>query len=118
MNLFTLKIDGCRFLTNHRFRDSKAVFANGTYNAKQAAELPCIHQIFMRDRGLPFYRANETDSIVTGNANSSYSRVEELPWTDAYYYLLIVTESRVEYNITISVEGIEKIDICPKSFIR
>lgn len=102
---FSIVIDDCRFLTNRRFRDSKTIFPDGTYNETQAREIKCIENIFMRDRALPFYNGNQANVFVTGSPNSNFTLVEKLPWTDSYYYLLVVAESRVTFNLTILVEG-------------
>ena len=43
--------------------------------------------------------------MVPIGKDSYFLYVENLPETDTYYYLLIVANTRVDYNVSISVLG-------------
>jgi hypothetical protein len=64
----------------------------------------CIHSAFLKARSIPEYSSKKDfpERLVLQGENFSY--FEKLPWTDVYYYLLVTSESRVAYNVTIEVE--------------
>jgi hypothetical protein len=94
---FKILVDGCHFLTSRWFHESSI---NTSF-----ADVPCIHNVFLHARALPTYKSNRTDSLVSDSKESFYTHEEKLPYTDSYYYLLVVSDTRVSFNITISTIG-------------
>ncbi|XP_036147030.1 post-GPI attachment to proteins factor 6 isoform X3 [Monomorium pharaonis] len=62
---------------------------------------PCIEAIYLKGRVLPIsnhFHSMESKSLTT---NASYSFIESSPYEDSYYYLLIVSNSIIEFNVKI-----------------
>jgi len=61
----------------------------------------------MRAKALPEYNGSEDEeSIGITDAPDSVSiKVESLPYTDAYYYLLFVAQAKVTFNVTVTTTG-------------
>lgn len=106
---FHLHIHGCHQHSSHRFPETESLvnvtYADGKGGASTQSVVPCIRNVFLRPRALPRYKSDGTLTTITENVNSEFSHLERLPYTDSYYYILIVTERKASYNIAISVKG-------------
>ena len=113
---FTLRIDGCEFTAAHNAGTQDPIttdnvttrhdYYNGRNNNTVKAENDvCLQNVFVRARALPTNNPNSPEGMVPIGKDSYFLYVENLPETDNYYYLLIVANTRVAYNISISVRG-------------
>jgi hypothetical protein len=63
----------------------------------------CIQSLALRARALPsYYSRNGIGNITT---DSEFTFTETEPYTDGYYYLLVVSESQVSFNLLVSTAG-------------
>jgi len=63
---------------------------------------PCIEAMYLKGRVLPTFNPMEFKPLAT---NASYSFIESSPYEDSYYYLLIVSNSIIEFNIKVDATG-------------
>lgn len=75
--------------------------------AFQNESLTCIQSVSLKARALPIYSSRQTLGNITENSEFSYTVTE--PYTDVYYYILIVSESVVSFNILVQTKGIANI---------
>lgn len=82
-------------------------YANITSSDGKGAHspIPCIRNVFLRPRALPRYKSDGTLTSITDLTDSEFSHTEKLPFTDSYYYILVVAETKVSYNVSIFVKG-------------
>lgn len=69
----------------------------------------CIDRVVVQARSLPNYSLDKmtcsSASPLTEEPDSSFECEEDLPFTDSYYYVLIVSEAKVSYDIKITTQG-------------
>jgi len=58
--------------------------------------------MYLKGRVLPTFNSMEFKPLVT---NASYSFIESSPYEDSYYYLLIVSNSIIEFDIKVDTTG-------------
>ena len=78
---------------------------NFTLKFSQHVKEPCISSSSLKGRALPIY--NHSDPSPIGNISSmdQYTYYESSPYEDSYYYLMIVSNSVVDFNIKVTVIG-------------
>lgn len=90
---FTVKISHCQFRLH-----SVVSFNNNSDT------LPyCIQSLALRARALPMY--NPSNGIGNLTTDSEFTFTETEPYTDGYYYLLVVSESQVSFNLAVTTAG-------------
>lgn len=90
---FTVKISHCQFHLH------SAVSFNNNSDT-----LPyCIQSLALEARALPTY--NPRNGIGNLTTDSEYTFTETEPYTDGYYYLLVVSESQVSFNLAVTTAG-------------
>ncbi|KAL0107615.1 hypothetical protein PUN28_014724 [Cardiocondyla obscurior] len=84
---FRLSIWNCTFVL-HSFRN---------------VQKPCIEAMYLKGRVLPASNHFHSAEYKTLAVNANYSFVESSPYEDSYYYLLIISNSIIEFNVKIDV---------------
>ncbi|KAK0095175.1 hypothetical protein PV326_009042 [Microctonus aethiopoides] len=74
-----------------------------TFNSTNTQSNLCIKGLALQGRILPIY--NYTHPYVMKNltTSSNYSFIERSPYEDSYYYLLVASDSVVDFNVEISI---------------
>ncbi|GLH12908.1 Uncharacterized protein GBIM_17566 [Gryllus bimaculatus] len=85
---FTVKLSNCEFQVN-----SVTMFHNNN------TVLYCIQSVALRARALPSYTSKSLGNVTV---DSELFFTETEPYTNGFYYLLIVTESMVKFKVDIS----------------
>lgn len=90
---FTVKISNCEF----------RVHSVTLFNKSSDTMPDCIQSLALRARALPTFNPR----IVIGNLStgSEFAFTETEPFTDGYYYLLVVSESQVSFNVAVMTTG-------------
>jgi hypothetical protein len=83
---FTVKISHCKFRVNS--------LTSITY---------CIQSLALRARALPTYNPSSCTGNLTTDSEFTFTETE--PFTDGYYYLLVVSESQVSFNLAVTTTG-------------
>lgn len=65
----------------------------------------CIDSMSLRGRALPIFNQSHSLKLQNLTMNTSYTFVESSPYEDSYYYLSIVSNSVIEFNIKIDILG-------------
>jgi len=87
VNTFKLELSGCKVMTrivSHIFRDDD-----------------CIEYVNLRDRALPKHNPG-TAGFTNISHNSSVTFSEKRPYRNAFYYLLVVSSSEVEFELQLN----------------
>lgn len=100
---FTVKISHCEFCVN-----SVTLFNNSSDTIPY-----CIQSLALRARALPTY--NPRNGVGNLTTDSEFTFTETEPFTDGYYYLLVVSESQVSFNLAVTTTG-KKI-LCKDIFV-
>jgi len=66
---------------------------------------PCIEEMYLKGRVLPTSNHLYSTESKTLAINASYSFIESSPYEDSYYYLLIVSNSIIEFNVKVDATG-------------
>ncbi|KAI4473079.1 hypothetical protein M0802_016327 [Mischocyttarus mexicanus] len=76
---------------------------NSTVHSFRNIHKPCIKNVALQGRVLPVF--NNTPSSNIGNLTmmDSYMFTISSPYEDSYYYLLIISDSIIEFNIKVSL---------------
>ncbi|KDR17993.1 hypothetical protein L798_07174, partial [Zootermopsis nevadensis] len=91
---FSIKISHCEF----------RVSSVKHFNSSNTEKPYCIQNMALRARALPPYNPrNGTGNLTTG---SSFTFTETEPFTDGFYYLLVVSESRVSFKLAVATSVI------------
>ncbi|ODM99932.1 Transmembrane protein [Orchesella cincta] len=115
---FKLEINGCHFHSSHRFPEMETSGnTTGSGGGNQHSPIPCIRNVFLRPRALPRFKSDGTMTTITDLSDSELSHTERLPFTDSYYYILVVAETKVSYNISVFVKDCP-VQILGRSFIQ
>lgn len=86
---FRLSVWNCSF-TLHSFQD---------------IHKSCIEAVYLKGRVLPISDHFHPTKSKTLTTNASYSFIESSPYEDSYYYLLIVSNSIIQFNVKIDTTG-------------
>ncbi|XP_066591112.1 post-GPI attachment to proteins factor 6-like isoform X2 [Prorops nasuta] len=94
---FKIQIWGCNFTTSLSHKNQNF----------------CIKSLALKGRSLPVY--NHTQPIKIGNITTrdSYTFKEYSPFEDSYYYLMVISESIIEFNVQVTLSDCP-IRITPK----
>ncbi|XP_012280579.1 post-GPI attachment to proteins factor 6 isoform X2 [Orussus abietinus] len=98
---FRVQIWACNF-TLHAFRD---------------ISVPCIQSMALKGHALPVFNRTHPAQIGNLSTTDSYTFIVNSPYEDSYYYLLIVSETIIEFNVEVSVTECP-IDVLEDSFMR
>ncbi|XP_020281025.1 transmembrane protein 8A-like isoform X3 [Pseudomyrmex gracilis] len=63
----------------------------------------CIDSISLRGRALPILNQSHSIKLKNLTMNTNYTFVESSPYEDSYYYLSIVSNSVIEFNVKIDI---------------
>ncbi|XP_047355138.1 post-GPI attachment to proteins factor 6-like isoform X6 [Vespa velutina] len=90
---------------------------NFTVDSFRNIHKSCIKNIALQGRVLPIY--NNTPSSNTGNLTmlDSYTFTISSPYEDSYYYLLVISDSIIEFNVKVSISECP-IKLIEKQFIK
>ncbi|XP_066997236.1 post-GPI attachment to proteins factor 6 isoform X2 [Anabrus simplex] len=86
---FSVKISNCEFEIS-----SVALFHNNS------SMLYCIQSLALRARALPSY--NPLISVGNLTEDAEYIFTETEPYTDSFYYLLVISESQVSFKVDVT----------------
>ncbi|GFG39492.1 hypothetical protein Cfor_00487 [Coptotermes formosanus] len=87
---FTVKISHCQFHSH-----SVVSFNNSSDTMPY-----CIQSLALQARALPTY--NPRNGVGNLTTDSEFTFTETEPYTDGYYYLLVVSESQVSFNLAVT----------------
>jgi hypothetical protein len=73
------------------------------FNSSSDVMYYCIQSLALRARALPIY--NPKNGIGNLTTDSEFTFTETEPFTDGYYYLLVVSESRVSFKLAVTTTG-------------
>lgn len=54
---------------------------------------------------MPVFDHSSSLTMTNLSTNSTYTFTERTPHDDSYYYLLVVSDSIVEFNVKVSISG-------------
>ncbi|EFN79045.1 Transmembrane protein 8, partial [Harpegnathos saltator] len=84
---FRLSIWNCSF-TLHSYHDIRE---------------PCIGSVSLKGRALPTSNYSHPEESISLTTNTSYTFVEMSPYEDSYYYLSIISNSVIEFDVKVTV---------------
>lgn len=70
----------------------------------------CIKGIALQGRSLPIFNHTHESSMGNLTTNSTYTFTEFSPFEDSYYYLLVASDTVIQFNVKVTVYGKFKID--------
>jgi hypothetical protein len=73
------------------------------FNNSNGTMPDCIQSLALRARALPTF--NPRTVIGNLSTDSEFTFTETEPFTDGYYYLLVVSESQVSFNVAVTTTG-------------
>ena len=72
----------------------------------------CIKGLSLQGRVLPTYNYTHSSSLGNLTTNDSYTFTERSPYEDTYYYLLVVSDTVISFNVKVTTYG-----TCPEKSI-
>ena len=76
-----------------------------TLKAPKDVHGPCILGLALEARVLPVFNHSHPSPIGNLTISDSYTFTELSPYEDSYYYLLVITNSVVTFNIEVLTTG-------------
>ncbi|XP_034934133.1 post-GPI attachment to proteins factor 6-like [Chelonus insularis] len=98
---FRVKVWGCNFTIS---------------NSKKRLKT-CIKALMLQGRTLPIFNHSHSDLMRNLTVNNSYTFTENTPYEDSYYYLLVVSDSIINFNVKVSISECP-VKITENSYIR
>lgn len=77
-----------------------------TLKATRNFHKPCIKNLALKARALPFYNHSNPNTIVNLSSMGTYTFSELSPFQDTWYYLMVVSSTAIQFNIKVTVFGI------------
>ncbi|KAK2589019.1 hypothetical protein KPH14_001862 [Odynerus spinipes] len=90
---------------------------NFTVHSFRNVHEPCIKNIALQGRVLPIHNNTHPSNVGNLTMLDSYTFTIPSPYEDSYYYLLVISDSIIEFNIKVSIAECP-IKLIEKQFIR
>lgn len=76
-----------------------------TLNSHNDIREPCIESMSLKGRALPTSNHSRPEKSISLTTYASHTFVESSPYEDSYYYLSIISNSVIKFNIKVDVSG-------------
>lgn len=88
--------------------DFRVSISNCNFTVQNISGL-CIEDMSLKGRSLPTFNNSRLEKPISLTTEASHTFVESSPYEDSYYYLSIISNSIIKFNIKVDITGNLKI---------